>query len=336
MLVFLLSMTCTAVGQIIYVDYNAPGPIHDGITWCSAYKYLQDALALAQPGNEIWVAACTYRPDEDMAHPTGTGDRNAAFVLQNNVAIYGGFPSPGCQSDPGWFDRDPDKFVTILSGDLSENDAEVTDPCGLLNDPSRAENSFHVVVSNWNQPTALLDGFCISGGNANVEGGAGGGMYISFSNATVANCTFCRNSAYYGGGMYNVNWNYSPTLINCTFNGNWANNSGGGMYNGESVPTLIECIFGDNSAGMQGRGMYNSGSRPTLTSCIFSGNSARDGGGIHNFTSSPVLINCEFSENRARASGGSRPRYRPAATPRGSPVRPSAPSDRRCRARGGA
>jgi len=311
MLVFLLGMACTAAGQIIYVDYNAPGFIHDGISWRTAYNFLQDALAVAQPGNEIWVAKCSYRPDEDTAHPTGTGDRNATFVLKNDVAIYGGFPSPGDPNYPEWFgrdpnmlDRDPDKFVTTLSGDLSENDFQVADPCDLWNQPTRAENSWHVVNSSWNQATAILDGFCISGGNANVEGDAGGGMYISFSNATVANCTFCRNSAYYGGGMYNVHWNYSPTMRNCTFNGNWANNSGGGMYNGESVPTLIECIFGDNSAGMQGGGMYNSGSRPTLRHCTFSGNKARDGGGMHNFTSSPDVNNCKFTANSARASGG--------------------------------
>jgi len=300
-LVFLLGMTCTAAGQIIYVDYNAPGPIHDGISWPTAYKYLQDALAVALPGSEIWVAACTYRPDEDTVHPTGTGDRNAAFGLKNNVAIYGGFPSGG-----DWFDRDPDKYPTILSGDLSENDVEVADPCDLLNDPCRADNSYHVVFSNWTAPTAILDGFRITGGNANGEWvTGGGGMFIDFGygGPTIANCTFIRNTAYAGGGISNQGG--GSTMRNCNFIGNWANQTGGGIHNYYyGGPTLIECMFSENSAGMQGGGMYNLESSPTLTGCTFSGNSARDGGGVHNFTSSPVMINCEFDENSARASGG--------------------------------
>jgi hypothetical protein len=306
MLVFLLSMTCTSAGQIIYVDYNAPGPIHDGITWCSAYKYLQDALKVAQPGHEIWVAAGTYRPDEDMAHPTGTGDRNAAFRLMDNVVIYGGFPSPGCQNDPNWFDRDPNLYdETILSGDLSENDVEVADPCDLLNDPCRADNTYRIVYGNCAPPT-LLDGFCISGGNANGGGVQmnGGGLYNDVGSPTVANCTFSRNSAYSGGGVFNGDqYGGVLTLRNCTFIVNWAKETGAGMHNCFGISTLTNCIFTTNSAGMQGGGMYNLSS-PKLTDCTFSGNKARDGGGVYNFKSSPVMINCKFSGNLARASGG--------------------------------
>ncbi|MHC4456605.1 MAG: LamG-like jellyroll fold domain-containing protein, partial [Planctomycetota bacterium] len=36
-----------------YVDANAPGPVHNGSSWATAYKYLQDALPVAIPGDEI-------------------------------------------------------------------------------------------------------------------------------------------------------------------------------------------------------------------------------------------------------------------------------------------
>ena len=44
--------------DVIYVDDDAPLG-GDGTTWSTAYRYLQDALATADPGTEIHVAAGT-------------------------------------------------------------------------------------------------------------------------------------------------------------------------------------------------------------------------------------------------------------------------------------
>ncbi|MHC4090051.1 MAG: hypothetical protein ACYSVY_07185, partial [Planctomycetota bacterium] len=73
-----------------YVDDDAP-PGGDGLTWSTAHDDLQDALWAAGPGDEVWVAQGTYRPDEDDANPNGTGDRTATFQLISSVAVYGGF-----------------------------------------------------------------------------------------------------------------------------------------------------------------------------------------------------------------------------------------------------
>ena len=61
----------------------------------------------------------------------------------------------------------------------------------------------------------------------------------------------------FGGGMCNIS-NSSPTLTNCTFTGNAAGGSGGGMYNYYSSPTLTNCTFTNNTTVGKGGGMYNS------------------------------------------------------------------------------
>jgi len=110
MAVLLVGMApAIATGGTIYIDAGASGA-NDGTSWVDAYNYLQDALAVAQDGNDIWVAEGTYKPDVNSAKPGGTGDDTAAFQLINGVAIYGGFPSGGGQweeipvMDPGMLD----------------------------------------------------------------------------------------------------------------------------------------------------------------------------------------------------------------------------------------
>ena len=62
---------------------------------------------------------------------------------------------------------------------------------------------------------------------------------------TLTSCIFENNSAYSGGGMYNLL--SSPTLNNCTFESNTANYDGGGMYNYDSSPTLTDTTVCGNT-----------------------------------------------------------------------------------------
>jgi predicted outer membrane repeat protein len=217
-------------------------------------------------------------------------DRTATFQLKNGVTIKGGYAGFG-EVDPNA--RDFELYETILSGDLDGNDIEVNDPCDLQTEPTRSENSYHVVIASGTDETAILDGFTI-------KGGAKGGMSNSSSSSTVTDCMFSGNSANQGGGMHNSYSN--PILTNCMFSGNLARH-GGGMFNWGSRPTLNNCTFRGNS-GIIGGGMENTLSSPTLTNCIFSENSASRGGGMFNFNSSPTLNNCTFIVNSAEDSGG--------------------------------
>ncbi len=272
------------LANTIYVDVNSPGPTRDGMSWGSAYADLQRALSAAVWGDTVRVATGTYKP-------TTGSDRNISFQLKTNVQIYGGYAGHMAVNPDV---RDVAVYPSILSGDIGT--------VGYAND-----NSYHVVAASGVEASAIVDGFTISGGNANGSvppTSYGGGMYISSSSPTIVKCTFTGNSAGSGGGVYVDG--HAPTLTNCTFTGNTAT-SGGGMCNSSSLPTLTNCTFTGNTARSSGAGggMYNSYSRPTLTNCAISANTASSGGGMYNITSSsPKLTSCLFGGNTANSDGG--------------------------------
>ena len=318
----LLGTVSIATGKIVYVDADAAVG-NNGSSWQDAYKCLQDALTVAKYGDEIRVAEGVYKPDEHVVtgrfgpQVSGSGDRNATFRLINGVTLKGGYAGFG-QPDPNT--RDLAAHETILSGDLQGNDVEVADPARLCNEPTRVENSIHVVNGSGTDETAVIDGFTITAGNAHSvaevqpmdENVRGGGMFNNSGSPTVSNCTFRANSAdWLAGGI--SNWqSSSPKMINCKFINNGAlyieiegfASMGGGMLNVfESNPTLNNCIFIGNKA-MQGGGILDYESSPTLNHCELIGNSAIYAGAMLNSSSHPKLSHCVFRENSASYHGG--------------------------------
>ena len=136
----LLLTASTFAGRIIYVDDDVTGA-NDGTNWANAYRYLQDALAAASSGDDIWVAQGIYKPDQGIG--ITARDRGAIFKLKKGVALKGGYAGLG-EADPN--ERNINEYETILSGDLDGNDINVDDPCDLLTAPTRAENSHHILV----------------------------------------------------------------------------------------------------------------------------------------------------------------------------------------------
>ena len=277
-------------GSIIYVDDDAATG-GDGLSWATPYKYLQDALseAASEPNvTQIRVAVGTHYPDLDERGQVTPGDRTAAFQLRNNLTISGGYrgcAGGNCEGgDPD--ERDINLYECLLSGDLNGNDT------GPPDDPSHADNSYHVVTGSGIDATAILDGFTITGGNADGPSphDNGGGMLNDTSGSPlVTHCTFSGNSAIAGGGMYNDGG--STTTTNCSFDGNVAF-FGGGVLNDGSNPSFDNCVFSDNSAGSVGGGMYNFNSNSAVANCTFEGNSAAQGGGIFNDRSDPIVTDC--------------------------------------------
>ncbi len=311
--IFLLGLAYTAAAErTIYVDDDASGA-NDGSSWVDAYNYLQDALTDANSALkpiEIRIAEGIYKPDSNSADPGGSGDREATFQLINGVTLKGGYAGFG-ELDPNV--RDIEAYETILSGDLNGDDIDVNDPCDLITEPTRAENSYHVVTAN--RPDVELDGFTITGGNANGSdpwphrNASGGGIYIyttSEKKPKVSNCILRRNSSiHYGGGMcYTSSGRGRPEFTNCAFIKNWAG-AGGGVYDGSygspiRTLTLTNCRFTSNSA-TKGGGICIAHSRPILTNCMFIGNSADFGGAsAHYDLAIATYIKCTFSANSSQ------------------------------------
>lgn len=258
----LLASTC--FGDIIYVDDGAP-PGGDGLSWGTAYSYLQDGLAVAASGDEIRVAAGVYKPDQGAG--VTLGDRSATFQLVNGVTLRGGYGGE-----------------TILSGDLAGNDGP-----GEWED--YGENSYHVVTADGTNNSAILDGVTVTAGSGGDETdpwptrSAGGGLIARSGNPIVTNCVFLRNrTAWYGwGGGMSIFGNH--------------------VYHSARDPVITNCDFIGNLAGVGG-GLYVNASNPLVSNCIFTGNvGISDGGGIASH-GSLVLRNCILTENRAGPGTG--------------------------------
>ena len=281
--VFLMSQCAPlqSEGAVRCVTQNGAGTKHGG-DWDNAMgesEFVQ-TLALPHPAlTEYWIAKGTYRPTADP------NNRDATFILKNGVALYGGFAG----NENLRKERDWNANPTILSGEIQ---------AGI--------NSYHVVFAEMGTDgTAVLDGFVITGGNA--DGGAlqdthGGGM-INFGDPRIANCTFLGNWARLGGGLFNQG--SASVVTGCTFLQNTAREDGGGMYNTAGNLSIAGCTFYGNMAYSLGGGMKNQGSNPVVESSTFRENMAFfGGGGMSNEECGAVAVNCTFYNNRAGVIGG--------------------------------
>jgi predicted outer membrane repeat protein len=270
-----LAASTSVSAAIIRVDGSLSSS-GDGSTWPLAYNNLQTAINVAGPSDQIWVKAGTYKP--------GT-TRSSSFALKNQVRIFGGFAGTEMDLDQ----RDPVTNVTILSGDI-----------GVANDPS--DNCYHVVKATGPMlfPQTVLDGFTITGGNADDERGieiSGGGIYIesiasgepNACRPLIVRCVLIDNSAADDGGaatavgaIIGTNTNIcEPWFVNCSFLGNHAADDGGAVAAATSGPTFMNCVFSGNSAGNRGGAVASlNQSWVRIANSTLSANSATTTGGV--------------------------------------------------------
>ena len=296
------------VSDTVYVDSIATAGGNTGTNWANAFTSLQSALDLAAEGDQVWVAKGTYRPS--YAYGLTNTSRYYHFRMINGVPIYGGFAGTETAVNQRTAFVIGGTNETILSGDLNGDDV-VTGSGATLSITNNGENCYHVFYhpSGLNLTnSAILDGFTIRGGNANVNNphDRAGGMYSNNSAPVITNVAFLSNSAKYGGGM----WVYqnAPTISNVSFNSNFASIDGGGITNHgtTSQQTITNVLFQSNKASTYGGGMHNYQSSPTITNVLFwSNNSSLYGGGLSSYGhTSPTMTNVTFLENSAGMDGG--------------------------------
>ena len=285
LLTFLILIATQTQASVVFVDAGNNSGSQNGQSWSTAYTSLSTALSAAVSGNQIWVAAGTYKPTTDR-------DRDASFNLVEGVALYGGFL--GTESSLN--DRNWETNETILSGDI-----------GMANDDS--DNVYHVVVG---ADDATIDGFTIRDGNANL-GNDGSGCLIETPLTDVEILRIVTDiKSISGAGLLNV---HAGTITkNCTFKYNQAS-KGGAVYNmvttywdprGQSIigddPYFENCIFEENT-GLARGGAVNSDfmTRPTFVNCQFIRNHCDSkGGAVYSDMGCPsYFINALFAENTA-------------------------------------
>ena len=303
---------------VVHVKHDAEGE-ETGITWEDAYKDLGIAIENACEGQDIWVAEGVYLPTMCRLADGSDCDDNRIlhFSLRNNIAIYGGFDGDSYDFN----DRDREAYETILSGEFDE------------------ENAYHVIynddLAELNE-TAILDGFIITGGNADGDEfphNVGGGIFNGQnSNPTIRNCVFYGNSAtLYGGAIYN-HLGAGAVIENTVFvNNSVLEGSGSAIYSSDGIlfisgthfagnyafergavyadkgeVEIYESRFTDNFSGTGGGAFVSNESSVLIQDTFFEGNQTDGNGGaiLNRLNSLITLINCVFKDNLSLEMGG--------------------------------
>lgn len=291
-----LALGSLASAGTIYVNANLASGANDGSSWANAYQGsagLQTALAAAVAGDEIFATQGRYLP-------TQTTTRTIAFALKNGVAIYGSFL--GTETTPA--ERPPfGSAWSILDGDLLGDDATV----GV------ADNSHHLVTTTGTNNSAILDGFQVRGGNANVASAnndrGGGILIVSAVSPQIRNCLFTDNRCTFGGAAGYINNGGAPTFTSCTFqNGNGGSFGGAFDIAGGGALRFDRCLFQNNTAARAGALEIFSSTGPIVANCIFRANVATGsggGGGVWlGSGGNPQIRNCTIVGNSATNASG--------------------------------
>ncbi|WP_143592003.1 hypothetical protein [Tenacibaculum holothuriorum] len=289
---------------IYYVNPDATGD-NSGTSWENAFIDLQIAINSINENDILYVKSATYHPSHLIL---SNDERSKTFFINKNIKIYGGFNG----TETSLSQRNIETNPTILSGDFNDNDTD-TDGNGI-NDFGRDENAYSVVFTHNLSNSAVLDGFRIINGNANVDKSYtfdghtlrtknGAGMYNISSNITLKNLQFINNSASIGGAMFNKGDCFIK-IDNSIMRHNFAS-YGAGMYSTDkSLITITNSEFYQNRF-QGGVIMTVNYSVVKATNCNFYNNSGASGGAFYTRSGARVtLLNVKIHNNTMSSAGG--------------------------------
>lgn len=332
-----------------YVKKNGTG---NGSSWSNAAGDIQSMIDKAVSGDQIWVSKGTYYPTTETIPRDA---RSKTFLLKAGVNIYGGFVGTETSIlQRALTDLDSDGKTdscelvnqTILSGDI-DGTPDVWTKQPQTNGiwqwaiVGNEGNCYRVVTNG--DGSNVIDGFSISGGNANSSTNSitdGGGIYLKtfcqLKNCIVSNCTATKGGGICcpfacntyvtnckvidcagtsGGGIYSDNYAYSY-IINCKV-ANCTAKNGGGIFavneNGDYTKdtNIFYCTVFNCSATSNGGGIYTGNNMYCfVASCYISNCSAVNGGGICGSDASnsgrrgSYFTNCTLTNCSATNGGG--------------------------------
>ncbi len=247
-----------------------------GTSFFAPFRRLEEALAVAQAGDEIRVAGGVYRP-------TSGTDRDATFTLKSGVRIIGGY------AGDIFLNRNPALYPTILSGDIGTP--------GVDTDNSRR------VLSGANlSSSTVLDGVTVTGGFSDVS--TGSGLSLTGSNMVINQVRFLRNTSVTGAAVYMTE--SVPTITNSVFAGNTAASEGGAIYHQGPGGTITNSIFVGNTA-TTGSAIKTRVSSLQVINSTFAYNTSQFGTSHVSLSNNPTLqyYNSIFWNNTASGGLGS-------------------------------
>lgn len=284
----------------IFVKSDASGA-NDGTSWTDAYTQLTDAMQVAPPDSEIWVAAGTYRAGDEGADPLTTH-----FYFGKKLLLYGGFAGTETSIDQ----RDIAANPTILSGDISGDDI----PDDFVT--NRSDNGLHVIFMEFLEADgSVVDGFRIEGGSArygDIPGGQDatewfGGGVLSQASFELRNCHFQQNGGAHGSAVFTLQ-GAVVAVENCVFEKN-ASETGTLRMANHFQANVTGCHFENNKALYIGGAATIGNTNVRFEGCAFANNTVlgNTAGAVYVFqniytnVSDPLVEfrDCVFSENQA-------------------------------------
>ncbi len=155
-------------------------------------------------------------------------------------------------------------------------------------------------TSNSNLNYCIIEHGSVSGSG---YAGAGGGILIRHSYATVSNSIIRNNSSDWGGGIF-IDNNQNPHIYKCLFKDNTTIHGGGGIYCWNGVSSVIEnCIFDSNHCTEPSISYYSGGAVTAqsnapiqVLNCTFVNNTSTQPGDalLLSTSSGAKIVNCIF------------------------------------------
>jgi hypothetical protein len=281
----------------IYVTPD--GVDSSGASWAESTS-LTNALAIATPGEVIWVAEGAYTNTSTFSISTAA------------LQIYGGFDG----TETNITERDWVNHAVLLDGGASncvvdiQADNVLLDGLIITNGYETAADGAGIRMNNSGTGLTMLNCRVVGNHHKFNQRYGGGAWFYNAGNVLVSNCVFQGNSSDLRcQGVGFASRGTTLTLLDSEVRANYSTGdqrAGKGFYLYDGTLTMVGCTIADqymqDDDSGPGAGGYIRAGTASFTNCIFTGNDSRrsDGGGLYVQNGNVTIENCTFVENGGR------------------------------------